>query len=87
VSALGCDKYETKATIKYSPPFDGCGDYMIKVETDQTYTKYYKPDNLPDEFKIDNLPIEVTFSITEEKYDCKINGIHSIIHIKKIRKL
>jgi hypothetical protein len=78
--------YKKEGMIKYCPPPDNCNDYMIVIDIDQ-YTKYYKPDNLPDKFKIDNLQIEVTYHITEEKHNCGFGGYVPVINITKIKKI
>ncbi|MDR2041870.1 MAG: hypothetical protein LBP98_06070 [Tannerella sp.] len=96
VAAAGCHKKtdDTNLTtcqkvgmIEYCPPPDNCNDYMIVFDTDQLDKKYYKPDHLPDDFKINNLQIEVTYRITEEKHNCGFGGDVPVIHIIKIRKL
>jgi hypothetical protein len=74
-------------TIKYMAHIDSCNDYMIVIEKEEQVNDiYYKPDKLPDDFKVDNLPVKVKYTITEEKHNCGFGGYVPIIHIVKIEK-
>ena len=78
--------YIKDGIIRYVPPPDSCDDYMIVFEIDQ-FEKYFKPDNLSDDFKVDGLRVRVTCRITEEKHNCGFGGYVPIIHIIKIKKI
>jgi hypothetical protein len=82
----GKEIYEEKGMIKYDPPPDSCDDYMI-VFNGNEFDKYYKPGNLPDDFKIDSLQIEVRYCISEEQHNCGFGGYVPIINILNIKKL
>jgi hypothetical protein len=95
-AVAGCNKktddtnlttYKKEGTVKYYPPPDNCNDYMIVFDIGQSNEKYYKPDNLSDDFKIDNLQIEVTYRISEEKHNCGFGGYIPVINIIKIKKI
>jgi hypothetical protein len=47
----------------------------------------YKPDNLPEAFKQDDLPVKITFTITDKEHNCGFSGYRPIINIIKIKKL
>jgi hypothetical protein len=68
--------------INYYPPPDNCNDYMIEIEN-----QLYKPDSLSDEFKLDNLQVNVTYRISEKKHNCGFGGYVRIINIIKIKKV
>ncbi len=73
--------------VKYTPPEDNCNAYMIVIEQeDPAYNKYYKPDQLSDQFKVDNLQVKVQFRITEDKHNCGFGGYVPVINIIKIEK-
>jgi hypothetical protein len=94
VPIAGCNKneeegeYKTVAVIKYFQPFDSCEGYMIGVGEDEISTHYFKPVNLPEEYQVDDLYVEVSYNLIENVfYDCKFSGYKQMITITKIRKL
>jgi hypothetical protein len=78
--------------IMFFPPPDNCNDYIFRTHRDEVRLDYYKPDNLPDEFKTspvhtDSIPVEIAYRMTGEKHNCGFGGYVPIIHIIKIKKL
>jgi len=76
--------YTREAIISFS---DQCG-YLVHIYTgnDHFHDFIYTPDNLPDAYKIDGLPVNVTYRQTEEIWNCKNDGWRYIINILKIKK-
>jgi hypothetical protein len=67
-----CDKYE----------------YFIAIPSVNTIPfRVYLPDNLPDEFKSHNLPVQVTYTLTDKVERCGFSGNIQIINLIKIVKL
>ena len=61
---------------------DGCS-WVVKIGTE----KYYHPDELKEEFKQDNLNVQICYTLKSDKFICGIAGQQmTIIHIKDIRK-
>jgi hypothetical protein len=86
-SGTNTDVFVENCIIQYIPPPDNCNTYMIVIEQeDPVYNKYYKPDHLPDQFKVDSLNVKVTFSMSEEKHNCGFGGDVPVINIIKIEK-
>ena len=88
---IGCEKKSEdltkEATIKYLPPEDNCGSFMVVVGTPEEITSlWYKPDNLPDKFKIDNLKVQITYTVTDRKHSCGFGGYKPIIIIQTIKE-
>jgi heat shock protein HslJ len=73
--------------VEYCPPPDNCNDFMIDFSPDSEYRKFYKPDKLPEEFKIDKLKVKVTYRLNREKYNCGFGGDVPVINVLKIDKL
>jgi hypothetical protein len=82
---VNAEIFEKDGMIKYCPPIDHCNDYMIIFEINQ-FEKYYKPDRLSNDFKIDGLRVKVTYRISEEKHNCGFGGYVPVIEILKIRR-
>ncbi|MDR2928408.1 MAG: hypothetical protein LBV41_09475 [Cytophagaceae bacterium] len=81
------DVFEENCIVKYMPHPDNCNDYMIVVENENpVYNTEYKPEQLPDEFKVDNLRVKVKFSISDKKHNCGFGGYASVVNIIKIEK-
>lgn len=49
--------------------------------------QYYKPDNLPDKFQIDDIKVRILYIITEQTHNCGFGGYRPIIQIIKIKKI
>ena len=49
--------------------------------------RWYKPENLSEEYKIDNLFVRITYSLTDKKYNCGFGGYKPIIIIHKIERM
>ena len=70
-----CDKYDkpswekSQATVSYAGPIalDGCG-WLIILPNNEVY----KPENLPEEFMINDLEVMITYKILET-FTCGIN--------------
>ncbi len=90
---IGCEKTDTnaiktEATIKNIPIEDNCGDYMVLVgNINDVSARWYKPENLSEEYKIDNLFVRITYSLTDKKYNCGFGGYKPIIIIHKIERM
>ena len=73
--------------IKYISGPDTCDDYIIFIEQEKSdYMLYYKPNTMPQKFKVDDLHVKVKFSISEKKHNCGFGGYVPIINIIKIQK-
>ncbi|MDR0668051.1 MAG: hypothetical protein LBF90_05475 [Prevotellaceae bacterium] len=66
-------------------PVGTCGEHLFSVEKNEK-TVFYVPDSLPDEFKTHNLPVVVTYELTDEQRMCGFSGKLFIITIKKMVK-
>lgn len=91
ITTGGCSKDASDTVaqtgiVKYMPPPDNCNDYMIVIEKEESLD-YYKPDNLPNEFKTDELPVKLTFRKTEKIHNCGFAGNVPVINIINIHKL
>lgn len=74
-----------EAIITFS---DQCG-YLVHIYTGNMghfHDMIYTPDNLPDAYKIDGLPVNVTYRQTGEIWNCENSGRRYIINIIKIQK-
>ncbi len=61
---------------------DGCS-WAVKIGTD----RYYHPDVLKDEFKTDNLNVQICYTLTSDKFVCGIAARSmSVIRIRDIKK-
>jgi len=74
--------YKSVGIIKYVDPLDNCGAYMFIADD-----RYYKPDNLPDEYKVDELQVEISYQMTDLTHNCGFGGYKPVIKIIKIKKL
>ncbi|MCL2072864.1 MAG: hypothetical protein FWH18_03005 [Marinilabiliaceae bacterium] len=93
VESFSCKKWENaelfteNGIVKYISGPDTCDDYMILIKQEKSdLMLYYKPNNLPENFKEDNLYVNVKFSISEKKHNCGFGGYVSVIYIIKIQK-
>ncbi|MBS7565198.1 hypothetical protein KHS38_12365 [Mucilaginibacter sp. Bleaf8] len=75
------DNAETTATIidTGSPALDGCG-WLIKIG-DTTYA----PDNLPENFQLDNIQVKITYKESDATFRCGAGAI-KYIHLYDIRR-
>lgn len=96
IMVMGCEKelpentITEKGIIFYDDAVDSCGNvYMLKVidEDNEHYSRWYKPDNLPNKYKVDNLLVKIIYSITDRTHNCGFGGETPIIIIHKISKL
>jgi len=79
--------YTENAIVRWIPPLDNCGAYMILVPIeDMMYHKYYKPDNLPKEFEVDSLEVKVAYRYSVGRHGCGFGGLVPIINIINIEK-
>lgn len=61
---------------------DGCG-WVVRIGDDN----YYHPDMLKDEFRQNNLNVQICYTSTSDKFICGIAAQQmAVIHIKDIRK-
>lgn len=79
-----CKKEDTfeAAVIKDfgDPAVDGCG-WVVEVAT-----IIYKPQNLPSEFEIDNLDVNIIYDKLTNKADCGLaQNLYQEIYIKEIQ--
>jgi len=89
-----CDKDDepiwkkSPATVSYSGPIavDGCG-WLIILPNNEVY----KPENLPEEFMINDLEVDITYKILEETFRCGFTPPgtppHQVIKIDRIKKI
>lgn len=64
-----------------SPALDGCG-WLIRVDNTD-----YSPDNLPENFKINNIKVDIVYSVSERKFACGFNGNGpNFIHLYEIKR-
>ncbi len=91
----GCEKEEKipeeaitkKAKVFYDKAIDSCGDvYMIEIKNNK-FPDWYKPNNLPKGYQIDGINVEITYTLTDEYYNCGFGGKKAIINIHKIKRL
>ena len=76
---------EEKVFIDAVVRLDFCNEYLIIIKQGNPVSDWsYKPDNLPDLFKVDNLKINVIFHRTGEGYRCGF-GFSEIINIIEIK--
>ena len=72
----------TKATIDYmgDPALDGYG-WVIRVDND-----FEIPDNLSNEFKVDEMEINVVYKKTDKLYPCRCTNPKYMVNIVTISK-
>jgi hypothetical protein len=79
---------EAIGMIEYTPPEDHCGAYMFVIQYENSdHFRLYKPDKLPDKFKMDKLQVKVTYRETEKKHHCGFGGDVPVIEIINIKKI
>jgi hypothetical protein len=84
---IACDKetYLETGIIRYYPPEDNCGAYMLEIEVKgQDFPKLYKPDKLPKKFEVEYIQVKVKYSITETRHSCDFGGHVPVVEIIKI---
>ncbi|MDX2001112.1 MAG: hypothetical protein SFW35_01675 [Chitinophagales bacterium] len=71
-------------TIHYSGDWDkgGCG-WVLQQDT----LHWYEPLNLPDQYKQENLELDVVYRQLEETPACSNNKIQGILYLHKIKEL
>lgn len=75
------DIFNAEVLYLGAPEVDGCG-WLIRIND-----KLYHPENLADEFKVNNLSVLVEFIRTREVFRCGRGGTpYNSIHIISIRK-
>jgi hypothetical protein len=64
------------------PAVDGCGWLMdISSET-------YKPENLPEEFKVDGMDVQIKYEKLDSMADCGFSqDVYDVIHLDEIKAL
>lgn len=73
-----------QAMIMWSGPVAGDGCDWVLVVND---TEFFHPDNLVDEFKKDQLPVTVKYTVTTDKFYCGFRGAPMpVIHLNSINK-
>ncbi len=72
------------ATIIYTGPIEGDGcSWLVKIDD----THFYHPDVLDIAFQQDQLPVNVIYELTSEKFICGIAAMEiPVIHVIKIEK-
>jgi hypothetical protein len=85
IFAVSCGKEDDSITVEGMIRFDavpGCNAYVIS-----TKEHIYKPINLPEKFKQENLPVRAKYVVTMENCECGFwHGVREI-KIRKIEKL
>ncbi len=78
------DNITKNATIIYTGPVEGDGcSWLVKIDD----THSYHPDVLDSDFQHDQLPVNVTYQLTSEKFICGIAAMEiAVIHVIKIEK-
>jgi hypothetical protein len=74
---------ENTATIinAGSPAADGCG-WLLRVGTTN-----YSPDNLPEQFKINNVQVTIIYTVSDAKMPCGFNANGpNFIHLHDIKR-
>jgi len=89
-SGLACKKENgdpvnkklVNAIVLGTPPVevDGCG-WILKVDS-----VLYSPDNLPDQFKVNNLNVNVSYQVITRFSPCGWGNNISVVHIDEISK-
>lgn len=77
------NQLEDTATIldTGSPALDGCG-WLVKVGNTS-----YSPDNLPNDFKINNIQVNIKYIISDTKFSCGFAGSgYNFIHLVDIKR-
>jgi hypothetical protein len=86
-----CEQCITETgTMMLNPEPHLCGEYeyFIAIPSPNSVPfKVYLPDNLPNEFKSDNLSVQVTYLLTDEIQHCGFSGRTPVINVIKIVKL
>lgn len=76
---------DAKIVFAGSEASDGCGWIVVVSEEEK-----YKPESLPEEFKIDKLAVNVSFKELDSTYSCGFPSVNSPqypnIRITKIKK-
>jgi hypothetical protein len=98
---MACEEKEKEDVLVKTGSIVDVGKYMwiwaectgFEVYFDDN-NEYYKPDNLPDEFKVDNLQVKITYRLSGQKHVCGTGDKNnqskrevSIIDIVKIEKI
>lgn len=78
------DHMTKNATIIYTGPVEGDGcSWLVKIDDSHSY----HPDVLDSDFQHDQLPVNVTYQLTSEKFICGIAAMEiAVIHVIKIEK-
>lgn len=76
------DKLTANATVINTgvPALDGCG-WLIRIGTTN-----YAPDNLTENFKIDNNQVKIIYTISDADYICGWGTSLKYIHLYDIKK-
>lgn len=83
----GCSKEElltVRGSVEDSGPFSAgfCG-WVIATGSDN-----YQPDNLPPDFQVDGLAVEITYRIVRTPADCpQTHNYTAVIHLNRIRRI
>ena len=87
IALTACDKDDHNEKFEIGiikdlgdPSVDGCG-WIIEISS-----KSYKPQNLAEEFKIDNLKVELKCNKLESKATCGFSEPIDEIYIEDIKK-
>lgn len=77
-----------EAVIKNISNIDDCGGFMVIIgNPEKVGSIWYKPENLPPAFQIDNLKVRISYSLTEKTHNCGFGGNKSVIIIHYIKKV
>jgi len=83
----GCSKDElitARGIVEDSGPLSAgfCG-WVITIGLDS-----YQPDNLPLDFQVDGLPVEITYRIVRTPADCpQTHNYTAVIHLNRIKRI
>ena len=59
---------------------------VVIGNTDGVNAIWYKPENLSEEFKVDDLKVKITYTLTDKTHNCGFGGYKPIIIIHKIER-
>ena len=77
------DRLEATATLinTGSPALDGCG-WVIRIGD-----KSYSPDNLPENFQINNIQVKIVYTLSDAKFICGYGGAPlNYLHLYDIKR-
>jgi hypothetical protein len=74
-----------QAKVRFISAPDFCDGYMIIIGDELAVNhKIYKPNNLPIDYQVDNLSVNIIFETLNDEYNCGFAGYVPIINITNI---